>query len=460
MTAGRARLRTVAEAGLTVVVGVAAVTALTAGSAGASPVTVAGTGRPGFGGDGGAARNARLDAPGGIAVDGAGDLFVADSGNCRVREVPSRTQVSFGMHLHRGRIVTVFGTSCSSASAVVPTAVAVDRRGDLFVVSAPENRVYELPVRSGRVFGRTVRAGEPAVVAGTGKPGDRGDGMRATAATLEHPEGIAVDGAGDVLISDTGGCRVRMVAGSNGVRFGRPVVGGDIYTVAGTGTCGSGGDGGPALEAELWDPGALAVDAAGDVFIADQGNRTVRVLASHTRTFDGVPVGAGDLGTVVGEGSYGPYLADGLSATSPVGEVNFPSGLAVASNGNLYVTDGYMQVIRMVPSVPTVLHGRLAEPGSLYTVAGARPSGSLSNSTTWVETRMLDPTGIALGPGGRLYYSDSAADVVRELPGVQSTPATVRSYQRRDEWKVRPLPAPALSTRSAAFVLGDAMVSS
>ncbi|MHB1519222.1 MAG: NHL repeat-containing protein [Acidimicrobiales bacterium] len=382
-------------------------------------VTVAGTGRPGFSGDGGPARRARIDAPGGIAVDRSGDLFIADAGNCRVREVPDRSGTSFGRILHRGRIATVFGRRCAArGGAPVPTAVAVDRRGDLFVASTPVNRVYEVPVQDGRVFGRRVRAGSPVVVAGTGVAGDRGNGGPAAVAMLDHPGGVAVDSTGDIFISETAGCRVQMVAGSDGLRFGRRVRRGGIYTVAGTGTCGSGGASGPAMQAELWDPGALAVDSAGDLFVADQGNRSVRVLAARTGNFNGVAVGAGDLGTVAGEGSYGPYLTDGLSATGPVGEVNFPSGLAVAADGNLFVADGGSQAIRMVPAVATELRGRLAEPGDLYTVAGAMPSGSLSNTTGWVATRMIDPTGIAVGPAGNLFYSDSVANVVRELPGV------------------------------------------
>jgi DNA-binding beta-propeller fold protein YncE len=209
---------------------------------------------------------------------------------------------------------------------------------------------------------------------------------------------------------------VRLVAASDGTRFGVPVVRGDIDTVAGNGICGSTGDGGQATDAEVWDPGALALDVSGDLFVADQGNRTIRELAARTGTFYGVPITAGHLGTVAGDGSYGPYLVDGLSAQGIAAELNFPTGIAVDSRGNLYIADGAMHAIRFVPAVATTLLGKPAQAGDMYTAAGAVSTGSLHDDTTWVQTRLLQPAGLTMSPAGALIYSDSQADVVRELP--------------------------------------------
>jgi DNA-binding beta-propeller fold protein YncE len=227
---------------------------------------------------------------------------------------------------------------------------------------------------------------------------------------------VTVDPSGDLFIADTANCRLRMVAASSGSRFGMTVVQGDIYTVAGTGICGSQGDGGPALGAELWDPGALAVDAGGDVLVADQGNRTIRVLTSHSGTFYGVALVADDLGTVAGEGSYGPYLVDGLSAVGETAELNFPTAIAVDAHGNLYIADGAIHAIRLVPASTTTLLGKAATADNMYTVAGAMSTDVLHSRTEWIQTRMLDPAGLALTPGGQLVYSDGQADVVRRLP--------------------------------------------
>jgi hypothetical protein len=397
--------------------GAAPSTALSSYARAPGATTLAGTGVPGFAGDGGAADGARLDAPVGVAEDSSGDLFIADAGNCRVREVPAASGVSFGHRVQAGHIVTIAGGPCGSSSAnPAPSALGVDSGGNLFIPFGAGARVEELPAHNGTSFGRTMTAGKLTTVAGTSSQGFGGDGGSATKSELDDPTGVTVDHSGDLFIADTGNCRLRMVAGSSGTRFGAAVIAGDIYTVAGTGICGSNGDGGPATDAQLWDPGALAVDGAGDVLVADQGNRTIRVLTTHTGSIYGVALAADDLGTVAGEGSYGPYLVDGLSAVGETSELNFPTGLAVAADGTLYIADGSMQVIRMVPAATTTLLGKPAKTDDIYTVAGAYSIEILHNKTERIQTRMLDPTGLALAPGGQLVYSDGLADVVRQLP--------------------------------------------
>ncbi len=378
--------------------------------------TRAGTGVPGYVGSARPATAVPLNAPAGIAEDGIGDLFIADAGACRVEEIPAHNSTRFGRAMKAGTLVTLVGGACTSAGAPPPTAVAVDTAGNLFVVSGPGNRVEELPAHDGTAFGKATTAGRLVDLAGTGTPGYSGDGGAATGAQLDDPTGLAVDGTGDVFIADTANSRVRVVPAGDGTHFGTAMQAGHIYTVAGNGLSGSSGDGGPAGQAELWDPGALAVDAAGDVFVADQGNRSIRILTTHAGTFFGVALGADDVGTVAGQGSYGPYLVDGLPAVGDTGEINFPTGLAVDSGGGLYIADGAMHAIRYLAAGTGELRGQATTAGSLYTAAGAFAVGSLRDRTTWVQTRLDQPTGVALTPGGRLVYSDSGADVVRELP--------------------------------------------
>jgi NHL repeat len=386
------------------------------GSKTPTTANLAGTGVPGAGGDGGAATHAQLDAPSAVAVDRAGDLFVADTANCRVRAVPARTGLLFGRRVHVGEIVTVAGGSCGAAHPE-PTALAVDASGDLFVDYATAARIDELTTGRVALGGAPVRTGSPVTVAGTGSPGASGDGGPATKADFELPSGVATDPSGDLLVADTGNCRLRLVAATDGVHDGVSMVRGEVATVAGTGVCGSAGDGGPALAAQLWDPGALAVDPAGDVVLADQGNRTVRLLAASSGTYFGVPLSAGDLGTVAGEGSYGPYLLDGLPALGQTGELNDPSGLALGPGGGFYVSDGAMHAVRFVADASTTLFGSSVPSGAMVTVAGARPSGTLDNRVTWVRTHLSQPLGLAVASSGALVYADAGTHTVGVIRG-------------------------------------------
>jgi trimeric autotransporter adhesin len=378
---------------------------------------LAGNGTSGFNGDGKEAIKASLNAPDAVIEDAVGNLFIADTGNCRVREVPVRTGMSFGKQVRAGTLVTLAGGSCRDTRVnPPPTALALPPNGNLYIAFAAAARVMVLPARNMTSFGEKLTVGKLTRVAGTGVPGFGGDGGIALKAQLDDPTGLAVDAAGDLLVADTANCRLRMVAASDGVRFGSQVVRGQISTVAGNGICGSVGDGGPARHAELWDPGALAVNSAGDVFVADQGNRTIRELTTKAGTYYGVPIAADDIGTVAGEGAYGPYLVDGLPAVFETSEINFPTGIAVADNGNLYIADGAMHAIRMVPASQTTLLGKVALADDMYTAAGAVSVGTLHHRTTWVQTRLLDPVGLALGADGQLIYADRGGAVVGELP--------------------------------------------
>jgi sugar lactone lactonase YvrE len=252
--------------------------------------TVAGTGTQGYGGDNGPATSAELANPQGVAVDSAGALYIGDYNNNRVRKISN------------GVITTVAGTgtqgySGDDGAAIYaqldnPTGIAIDAAGNLYIADTNNHRI------------RKVSNGVITTVAGTGSQGYNGDNGPATSAKLASPQGVAVDSAGNLYIADTGNSCVREV--SNGVittvagglfLFGvaldaagnlfigdtndnviRKVSNGVITTVAGDGIFGYSGDGGPATSAELAFPHAVAVDAAGNVYVADTGNSRVRVL--------------------------------------------------------------------------------------------------------------------------------------------------------------------------------------
>ena len=251
------------------------------------------------------------------------NLFVADTGHCRVLVLPARTGALDGLRVRSGRATTLAGGSCTGVGAIGhPSDVAVDRRGDVFIAEATAQRVQELRAGSHRVV----------TVAGTGKGGFSGDGLAGTSSELDQPTGVAVDAAGDLFIADTANCRVRVLPPANVTLFGRTMTAGHLFTVAGTGVCGSAGQGGPMVSAQLWNPVAVTVDAAGDLLVADAGDQSVLLAPPAAgATFYGTEVGTGDIGVVLGgTGSYGPYLADGLPANGTTAELNDPRGLAVS----------------------------------------------------------------------------------------------------------------------------------
>ncbi|MHB8220662.1 MAG: NHL repeat-containing protein [Acidimicrobiales bacterium] len=390
------------------------------GQAATGVVTVAGTGTAGSGGNGGPADRAQLDAPQGIAVDGSGDLFIADTGNCRVQMVPARSGTRFGRTLVAHHVVTVAGTRCGTppgdGGIGYPTSVAVDRTGDLFIAEGTGNRVVELRANGSPTgSGGHPRPPHPVTVAGTGTAGSGGLGGPADRAQLDDPQGIAVDGAGDLFIADTENCRVVVVPARTGTLFGVTVTAGRIATVAGTGTCGTAGLGGPAPAAELWTPTAVAVDPAGDLLVADRGAGYVVECPVATGTYYGVPIGAGDLTVVAGMGLYGAYVTGGFPATGTVAELNDVRGLAVAPDGTLFAADTGERVIREVPAADGTVFGRSVTAADLYTAAGAAPTGFGGDSTRWVVTTMLSPWGLAVDGSGDLYYSDRSANDVREV---------------------------------------------
>ena len=204
--------------------------------------------------------------------------------------------------------------------------------------------------RTGRFYGQAMTAGDIYTVAGDGTRQSSGDGGPATAAGLT-PGALAVDRAGNLVIADSypnldvSNNRVRVVAARSGTFYGQAMTAGDIYTVAGTGTPGYSGDGGPAAAAELDNPDGVAVDQAGNLVIGDTYNNVIRVVAARTGTFYGQAMTAGDIYTVAGEGTPG-FAGDSGPATAA--ELDSPQGVAVDRAGNLVIGDGGNGRVRLV----------------------------------------------------------------------------------------------------------------
>ena len=212
----------------------------------------AGTGTPGFGGDGGPASSAMLVDCDGIAADSAGNIFIADTHNRRIRKVNSAGTIS----TVAGNGTSGFagdGGQATSAALSNPQGVAVDSKGNLYIADTGNNRI------------RKVSSGNITTLAGDGLVGYGGDGVPAITATLNAPSRVTVDSSGNVYFSDTGNNAVREITTD-----------GNIHTIAGNTHAGLAGDGGPATSAMLSNPNGLAIDSTGGLLIADTGNLRIR----------------------------------------------------------------------------------------------------------------------------------------------------------------------------------------
>ncbi len=279
--------------------------------------TVAGDATAGYGGDGGPAVDAELTDPTGVAVDSATHtLYIADTGNNVIRAVDLQTGVitTFAGDYNLGAGYGGDGGPATSAQLSSPTGLALDSSGDLFIADSGNNVVRE------------VSGGDISTVAGNyaDGPGYSGDSGLATSAQLSDPSGVAVNlTSGALYIADTGNDVIREVSG------------GDISTVAGDYAAGPGysGDGGPAVDAQLYLPEDVAVDSSGNLYIADADNEVIREVSGTT------------ISTFAGDNTYG-YSGDGFQA--PLAQLSNPYGLATGSSGDLFIADTFNNAIREV----------------------------------------------------------------------------------------------------------------
>ncbi len=369
----------------------------------------------------GSASTVALDRPSAVAVDNAGNVLIADSAANQIVEVtPSGIAGVFA-----GTGVAGFsgdGGPATAAELDDPTGLAVASNGDVYIADAGNNRV------------RMVNpSGIITTIAGTGVAGFSGDGGPATAAELDYPNALAISATGALLISDGGNRRVREVSAS-----------GIITTVAGNGTLGLSGDGGPAAEAGLseplgvavgpggvyvadaWNdavrrilpsgvietvataadglsfPVAVAVDAAGDIFVADWSNRVVEITPSGTAT------------TFAGTGVAG-FSGDGGPATAA--ELDYPNGLALGPDGGLFIADRNNQRIR-----------EILPDGTITTVAGNGEVGYTGENVPALSEALNYPAGVAVGPSGNLYIADDGNCIVQKVTMASGDVTTIAGW--------------------------------
>ncbi|PZF71893.1 NHL domain-containing protein [Taibaiella soli] len=331
---------------------------------------IAGTGTPGYNGDGGLAQNAQLNGPNGITIDPAGNIYVADYYNYRVRRIDAVT----------GIITSVAGTGTSgynndnipanTAQLKSPAGVALDTAGNIYIAEASGYRIRKITVSTGII----------TTIAGVGTSGNTGDGAAATLAKLNTPRSISVDIAGNVYIADNGNYKIRRV----------DVVTGNISTIAGIGTNGSAGDGAAATLAQV-NPMGVVVDANNNVYIADNNNHKIRKIDGTT----------GIITTISGTGTA---LSTGDGGLASLAQVNSPRGLTRTASGSMYIAEYGGNRVRVIDG----------SSGIITTLAGNGNYSYGGDGGLPVNSQLSGPVGVSTDGAGNVYISDQGNKKVRK----------------------------------------------
>ena len=409
--------------------------------------TIAGDGTAGSAGDGGAATAARVAAPYGNAVDNNGNVYIADYGSAKVRRI-SRSGIITTFAGNGVFAYTGDGGPATAASIDEVVAVATDASHNVYIADAHSRVVRKvdasgiistyagngtsgysgdglaataaqlsLPLgvatdNAGNVyiadgFNNVIRkvnsAGVISTFAGTGAAGYAGDGFAASTAALRLPQSVGTDNSGNVYIGDAGNHVIRKVDAS-----------GIIYTIAGSGSAGYTGDGGPAITASISGGDGVAVDGMGNLFIADAQNNVIRKVdaAGIITTVAGNGFGAGG-------GSFsGGYTGDGGLADSA--ELNAPAGVAIDAIGNLYIADHDNNAIRKVSAISGATHICIGGTVTLHVPVAGGVWASTLPSVANVGSMSGVVTGV--GAGTAVIYYSIGSDTAATTVYVNATP--------------------------------------
>ena len=353
--------------------------------------TVAGNGTPAYSGDGGPATSASLSRPISCVMDNAGNLLISDFTNSRIRKVSPAGIIT----TIAGNGTPGFGGDGGPATAAIiqnPEKITVDGAGNIYFCDFYNQRIRKIDV-----------SGIITTIAGTGAIGYTGDGGPATAATFWDPAGIALDAAGNIYICDEWNNRIRKINTA-----------GIITTIAGNGPTGFmaggyGGDGGPALSAQINFPVGIGITAGGSIVFSDDGNQRIREISP-----------AGVITTIAGNGTAGS-IGDGGPATAA--EVNSPEGLTVdPPTGNVYICETGGNKVRKINAA-----------GIISTIAGTGISGFSGDGGLATAAKLQAPEGVYVDPGSScIYICDSYNNRVRLVGTCIAVAATCDSISMAD----------------------------
>ncbi len=340
--------------------------------AGAQTYTInlfAGNGAYLSGGDGGPATAAGFEGTAGVATDAAGNVYIADQNKNRVRKVDAVTGIITNVAGNNN--IGLLGNNGPAANASLngPAGLCFDAAGNLYIADGSNHCIRKIDVNTGII----------SVIAGTTQ-GFSGDNGLAVNAQLQYPNGVAVDASGNIYIADANNYRIRKVTVATGI----------ITTVAGSGSIGFSGDGGPATSAAFDVPWNVRVDIVGNLYIADRDNNRIRKVDAVTQF----------ISTIAGS-TYG-YSGDGGPALNAT--FRNPSDLCFDAAGNMYITDSYNRCIRKINTS-----------GTISTIAGTGNYGYSGDGGPALSAETESPEGITVDAAGRIYFSDPSQNRVRVL---------------------------------------------
>jgi uncharacterized protein (TIGR03437 family) len=328
--------------------------------------TIAGTGTAGSSGNGAAATSATLNGPGGVAVDSSGNIYIGDTGNNVVRKISGGNINIFAGSGTAG--YSGDGGQATSAGLTGPTGIAVDAAGNVYIADTGDSLIRKVD-KNGIIT---------SYIGGTGP----------TAGRLNHPTGIWLDAAGTLYVADSNNRRMIKYAGST------------FTVIAGNGTAGFSGDGGPASKALLNNPTGVAVDAAGSIYVADSNNSRIRKITPD-----------GNIVTIAGRGGSG-YYGDGGPATAA--GLAFPRSLTIDASGNVYVADTQNSVIRLLtPALPAITAGGVGNaasfaprlsPGALASVFGTGFGSTTAQPAAPLPAFVSGVSVLVNGTAAPIYY--------------------------------------------------------
>jgi hypothetical protein len=368
--------------------------------------TIAGGGGFGSTGNGIPATSAALSGPAGLAVDGNGNVVFADTNSGRIRVIAASTGSYYGQQMAAGDIYTIAGGGTSSGSGVQATTamlslwtpngdeagVRIDSHGNVVFADCSDNQVRVVAAASGTFYGQKMAKGDIYAVAGDGKPGDSGDGGLAATAAVGTPQQLAIDHAGNIIVSQ--GQVVRIIAEATGTFYGRHMSARHIY---------------PLMHAMR--PG-LAVDGSGNLLISRYSvpGDQVELLANRTGTDFGRHVTAGSLTTVAGNGQPWDGGDGGAMSGAQLGLVrNEHEQIVSDTSGDVAFIDESR--VRFIPKVSGRYFGRHMTGGHIYPVVGAEDPGSIVSSCARAGhspalAQLMEPAGLAFDHRGNLVVDD------------------------------------------------------
>lgn len=368
---------------------------------------LAGQGISGFAGDGGQATSALLSSPSALAVDGQGNVYIADMN--RVREVTTNGVINtIAGGGSNGKICTPSWGVCGDGGPAVssqlsgPQGLFIDKNENVYISDTGDNRIRCIIVNAGGCpGGSTTTVGDIVSLAGTGHICDGptegcGDNGPATGqyAKLDMQVGVVLDASGDIVIADTRDQRIRCVIEVSGGCMGSTKAVGDIVTIAGTGQycvnptnpC---GDGLPPIQAHFLNPSGIGYDGSGNLYIADQLDNRIRVITTGSGAI---------VTTLAGDGAQG-FSGDGGAAKSA--ELDMPYAITVNAAGTFWFADQGNQRIRQVLS------------GNISTIAGGASGGDGAAASSAI---LANPLGVSWDTTGTNYYiADTANNRIREV---------------------------------------------